>query len=62
LKWQIRKCVKCGQYTLKEICQKCNVETVNPHPAKFSLQDRYARYRVQKKVGANENDHKGEQG
>ena len=44
--WLLRKCVKCQQYTLnKERCPVCGGEVRIPHPAKFSPEDRYAKYR-----------------
>jgi len=42
----LRKCPNCNSYTLKKQCPKCGNETISPHPAKFSPNDRYARYRV----------------
>jgi len=44
--WLLRKCGSCRQYTLnQEKCPYCG-ETVHiPHPAKFSPEDRYAKYR-----------------
>ncbi len=39
------KCPKCGEYTLKETCPKCNIKTVTPRPPRFSPQDKYAKYR-----------------
>ncbi|MHA1785067.1 MAG: RNA-protein complex protein Nop10 [Candidatus Helarchaeota archaeon] len=41
----IKKCPKCGEYTLSEVCPKCNTITKNPNPAKFSIQDNYGEYR-----------------
>ncbi|MEM2760615.1 MAG: RNA-protein complex protein Nop10 [Nitrososphaerales archaeon] len=46
MKQLIRKCVVCNIYTLKNDCPKCGMQTHNPHPAKFSPDDKYARYRV----------------
>jgi len=46
MKFQLRKCIKCYQYTLKEKCSKCNEETISAHPAKFSPDDKYMRYRL----------------
>lgn len=46
MKHRIRKCKNCEKYTLKEICPSCNSETNDPHPSKFSLEDKYIRYRV----------------
>ncbi|MBV9175702.1 MAG: RNA-protein complex protein Nop10 [Nitrososphaeraceae archaeon] len=42
----IRKCPLCGTYTLKNHCPKCNSSTVDPHPAKYSPDDKYVRYRI----------------
>ena len=40
---RIRKCSICKKYTLKDIC--CNEKTLNPSPAKYSPEDKYAKYR-----------------
>jgi H/ACA ribonucleoprotein complex subunit 3 len=42
----IRKCTRCGRYTLKERCPLCGSETIDPHPPRFSPEDRYVSYRV----------------
>lgn len=47
MKFLMRKCTKCGRYTLKEVCPICGSTTVSPHPAKFSPTDKYAKYRIQ---------------
>jgi len=46
MKHRIRICKNCYKYSLKEICPECNIETHDPHPPKFSLEDKYIRYRV----------------
>lgn len=46
MKWLMRKCVQCSRYTLKNICPSCGSSTMIPHPAKFSPDDKYAKYRV----------------
>ena len=44
--WLLRKCVKCEKYTLnQEVCPVCGGQVHIPHPAKFSPEDRYAKYR-----------------
>jgi len=44
--WLLRKCVRCGRYTLnREACPYCGGGVRVPHPAKFSPQDKYAKYR-----------------
>ncbi|RLE80845.1 MAG: RNA-protein complex protein Nop10 [Thermoprotei archaeon] len=42
---RIRKCKSCGRYTLKENCPVCGAPTVDPHPPRFSPEDRYGKYR-----------------
>jgi H/ACA ribonucleoprotein complex subunit 3 len=45
--WLLRKCVKCCRYTLKiDVCPYCGGMVRVPHPAKFSPDDRYLRYRM----------------
>ena len=46
MRFQLRKCSKCFQYTLKETCPKCKEQTISAHPAKFSPDDKYMRYRL----------------
>ncbi len=46
MKALLRKCVKCGRYTLnQDKCPFCGSEVRNPHPPKFSPEDRYGKYR-----------------
>ena len=49
MRFQLRKCSECGDYTLKDDCKKCNKQTVLCHPAKFSPDDKYARMRIAEK-------------
>ena len=46
MRFQLRKCPKCKSYTLRDICKKCEEPTKSVHPAKFSPDDRYLRYRI----------------
>jgi len=46
MKAKIRKCIKCGQYTLKGICPNCNEKTKIAHPAKFSPDDPYLSLKI----------------
>lgn len=39
------KCSECGTYTISEKCPKCGGGTVTVHPARYSPDDKYARYR-----------------
>jgi len=41
----IKKCPKCGIYTLKEICPNCKIPTISPKPPKYSPFSRLAQYR-----------------
>ncbi|MEM2942947.1 MAG: RNA-protein complex protein Nop10 [Candidatus Bathyarchaeia archaeon] len=59
MRWQIRRCPRCRNYTLKDICPNCDVETETPIPAKFSPQDKYARYRVQRWSRRGDDDSRG---
>jgi len=46
MRFQLRKCISCNRYTLKEDCPNCKGETISAHPAKFSPDDKYMRYRL----------------
>lgn len=46
MKFILKKCGSCGRYTLAAHCPACGAEPVSAHPAKFSPDDRYARYRL----------------
>ncbi len=46
MRFQLRKCVKCKKYTFKTKCVECKYDTVSVHPAKFSPDDKYIRYRL----------------
>ena len=45
MKKEILKCTKCSTYTLKNFCPSCNSKTLSPKPAKFSIEDRWGKYR-----------------
>jgi len=53
MKVRMRKCPKCGTYTLKENCPVCGEKTVTPIPPRFSPEDPYGKYRrkLRKEVG-----------
>jgi H/ACA ribonucleoprotein complex subunit 3 len=38
-------CKKCKDYTLDEVCHRCNEKTVSKNPPRFSPQDNYGKYR-----------------
>ena len=42
----LRKCTQCGRYTLsQDKCPVCGGPLRTPHPARFSPEDRYGKYR-----------------
>lgn len=49
----MRKCDKCGIYTIKEKCPECESETKDPRPGKFSPEDKYGKYRRKEKKKEN---------
>ena len=48
----IYKCEKCNVYTMNEVCSKCNSKTTNPKPAKYSIEDKYGKWRRKAKLEA----------
>jgi len=47
----LRRCAKCGAYTLKsDVCPKCGGPLEIPHPPKYSPEDRYQIYRIKMKA------------
>ncbi len=60
MKGMIRKCKDCGNYSLGvERCPRCGGMLKNPHPAKFSPDDKYSRFRLALKL-KEENEGKGQ--
>ncbi|HJJ55678.1 MAG TPA: RNA-protein complex protein Nop10 [Methanocorpusculum sp.] len=41
----IRICTHDNTYTLSKFCPKCGMETVSVHPARYSPEDKYGKYR-----------------
>ena len=46
MKKQILFCSQCQIYTLKENCPNCNKKSITQKPAKFSIEDKYLKYRL----------------
>ncbi|MEM0043494.1 MAG: RNA-protein complex protein Nop10 [Sulfolobales archaeon] len=46
MKHLMRKCPRCGRYTLRENCPVCGSPTTSPHPPRYTPEDKYVRYRV----------------
>jgi len=61
LVWLLRKCEKCGSYTLKEdVCPHCGGPVKSPHHAKFSMDDKYRKYRLIMKRMSSQSEEKTE--
>ena len=44
--WLMRRCTECEKYTFnKDKCPHCGGKVSIPHPAKFSPDDKYAKYK-----------------
>lgn len=46
MRFQLRRCSACRTYTLRKACPDCGADASLAHPARFSPDDRYARYRL----------------
>lgn len=42
---RLRRCKRCGRYSLDAVCPSCGSETVCPVPPKYSPEDRMGVYR-----------------
>ena len=42
---RLRRCEACKRYTLINVCPDCGARAVEPHPPKYSPEDKYAEYR-----------------
>ena len=45
----LKKCINCGEYGLANPdlkCRHCGGQLINPKPPKFSLIDKYGKYRL----------------
>ncbi|MGA2663346.1 MAG: RNA-protein complex protein Nop10 [Nitrososphaerales archaeon] len=45
MKGLLLRCTACHCYTMKEVCPRCGGAAVTAHPAKYSPDDKYAKYR-----------------
>lgn len=39
------RCENCHEYAIQQTCPTCGGKAVNPKPPKYSVEDKYARYR-----------------
>jgi rRNA maturation protein Nop10 len=51
---RMKKCIVCGHYTLDDT--HCKRAAITPHPAKFSIDDKYADYRRKAKPTGDHDD------
>jgi len=45
----ILKCQNCKEYTIYQICPRCDGKAISPKPPKYSPDDAYAKYRREAK-------------
>jgi len=45
MKMKMKKCIPCGIYTISNNCPKCGGSLNVIYPPKFSIEDKYAKYR-----------------
>ncbi|MCX6818505.1 MAG: ribosome biogenesis protein [Candidatus Aenigmarchaeota archaeon] len=50
------KCIKCNRYTLSETCALCKLKTSEVQPPKFSVSDRFGKYRRMARMKNGDND------
>ncbi|OPX70985.1 MAG: Ribosome biogenesis protein Nop10 [Methanoregulaceae archaeon PtaB.Bin056] len=46
---RLKRCPRDRTYTLQDTCPACGEATVSAHPARFSPDDRYGKYRREMK-------------
>jgi H/ACA ribonucleoprotein complex subunit 3 len=45
MKMKMHKCPECNIYTIKDKCPNCNGDLKVIYPPKFSIEDKYGKYR-----------------
>jgi H/ACA ribonucleoprotein complex subunit 3 len=45
MRTSLRRCPKCQEYTLDDLCQRCGSKTLVPIPPRYSPEDKYGEYR-----------------
>ena len=62
MRFLLRRCTaSCGRYTLDVQCPACGSDTESAHPAKYSPDDKYARYRLASRYGKQSDDNQQQQ-
>lgn len=59
MRFLLRRCTSCNRYTLKARCPACDADTESVHPAKYSPDDKYARYRLASRYAERAADNDG---
>jgi H/ACA ribonucleoprotein complex subunit 3 len=52
----LKRCKKCGGYTLEAKCPRCKIPASRPDPSRFSVEDKYGSYRRKLKIEALKGD------
>ncbi|MGI6008515.1 MAG: RNA-protein complex protein Nop10 [Methanomethylophilus sp.] len=58
---RLRRCPKCGRYTLSGTCPACGAASVCAVPPRFSPEDRYGKYRregLREEMGIGDGQHR----
>jgi len=45
MKMKMRRCNSCNLYTIKDVCPNCNGDLNVIYPPKYSIEDKYGKYR-----------------
>jgi H/ACA ribonucleoprotein complex subunit 3 len=45
MKMKMHKCNSCNVYTIKDVCPSCNGDLNVIYPPKYSIEDKYGKYR-----------------
>ncbi|HLC72345.1 MAG TPA: nucleolar RNA-binding Nop10p family protein [Candidatus Nanoarchaeia archaeon] len=45
MKTEILRCPACQNYTVQSACPKCKESCISTKPAKFSIEDKWGKYR-----------------
>ena len=52
MKTEILRCPQCKTYTIQSACPQCKEKSLSPKPAKFSIEDKWGKYRRMAKQSA----------
>ncbi|MEM2637260.1 MAG: RNA-protein complex protein Nop10 [Candidatus Korarchaeota archaeon] len=60
MRFKMKRCPKCWNYTFAELCPYCGAQTQSPHPPRFSPADKWGEYRRRAKLQMESSDNKNE--